>query len=169
MYRRQPMRRVLVLMLGSGALALLSPAFASQAMAATTVPVSMTFTEPIVHDAQSGCPVLGLPNGGFCGSGNFLPYGHATEMIAFAPEGEPNVRTVTVAGGSIVLDETFSNPQCPGSCQPNPAAPGSGTLTDVVVGGTGIFERATGTLTGTVKFAGQQSQIKLSGAITLAT
>jgi len=37
----------------------------------------------------------------------------------------------------------------------------------VIVGGTGIFEGATGTLTGTVRAAGLQSQIKLSGTITV--
>lgn len=63
----------------------------------------------------------------------------------------------------------FSNPTCPGSCQPNPAEPGGGTLTDVVVGGTGMFAGATGTLNGSVFAAALQSAIKLSGAITLQT
>ena len=70
--------------------------------------------------------------------------------------------------GSITLQETFSDPACPGSCHPNRAEPVSGTLTDVVVEGTGPFEGATGVLTGTVKAAGPQSIAKLSGAIALA-
>ena len=57
------MRRLFLL----GALAVAVLAFASQAMANTTVPVSMTFTEPIVPAFKSGdCPVV--PEG-FCGSG----------------------------------------------------------------------------------------------------
>jgi len=60
-----------------------SIAAASPAMASTTVPVSMTFDEPVLQDITSGCPTLGLPNGGFWGNGVVVPYGHATEMIAF--------------------------------------------------------------------------------------
>ena len=51
--------------LGVG-LAILFIAFASiaaalPAMASTAVPVSMKFTEPLLQDVNSGCPVLGLP------------------------------------------------------------------------------------------------------------
>src|SRR5512133_2629836 len=48
---------------------------------------------------------------------------------------------------------------------------GSGKLTDIVVGGSGIFEGATGTLTGTVRLEGSNarpagtSTVKLSGTI----
>ena len=166
------MRRIIVLMLASGTLALLTSGFAAQASAATTVPVSMSFTEPINQDINSGCPVLGSPNGGFCGSGSFVPYGHATETLVFgaACSGTCAIRTVTVATGSIVMDEQFSNLQCPGACKhPSPGRQGSGTLTDVIVSGTGIFAGASGNLSGTVKIAGLHSQIKLSGSITLAT
>ena len=165
------MRRILVLMLASGTVAALSLAFAAPASAATTVPASMTFTEPILRNINSGCPAFGLPNGGLCGNGNFLPYGHATEMIAFGAGcgGACDVRTITVAGGSIVMNEQFSNPACPGTCRsPFPGEPFRGTLTDVIVGGSGIFAGASGNLSGTVKSTGLQSQIKLSGSITLA-
>src|SRR5260370_38818130 len=57
---------------------LLSPAFASQAMAATTVSVSMTFNEPVLHDINSGCAVFPA---GLCGSGVVVPFGHAPETI----------------------------------------------------------------------------------------
>lgn len=145
----------------------LSLTLASQAAAGTsTVAVSMTFTEPTVYDFQSGCPVL--PNGG-CGNGVVVPFGHATETIVGggACGGTCDFRTVNLAGGSIYLDESFSNGTCPGSCQPNRAEPGSGTLTDVVVGGTGMFVEATGNLNGSVTVGGPQAQIKLSGTLTL--
>lgn len=116
-------------------------AFASPAMASTNTSVKMSFTEPIIQDINSGCPALGLPGGGFCGAGAVVPYGHATETIAFGAgcSGGCDLRTVSVADGSLVLDETFNNSQCPGSCHPNPPEPDSGTLTDVIVSGTGIF------------------------------
>jgi hypothetical protein len=162
------MRRLLLV----GALAIATLAFASQATANTTVQVSMTFTEPIVPAFKSGdCPVV--PDG-FCGSGEVIPLGHATETIEFGAGcgGTCDLRTIYLAGGSILIEETFSDFQCPGG-QPEPCQsgqhgmgfPGSGTLTDTVIGGTGIFEGATGSLSGTVRAAGLQSQIKLSGTI----
>jgi len=157
------MRRLTVL----AAFIVLSLVFAQQAQAATTIPVKMTFTEPVIPAVKSGdCAVF--PEG-FCGMGQVIPFGHATETIEFeaACGGACDFRTINLAEGSIFIDETFSDPGCPGACQPNRAEPSSGTLTDVIVGGTGIFEGATGTLTGTVRAAGPQSQIKLSGSITL--
>jgi hypothetical protein len=138
----------------------------SPAVAGTQdVSVKMTFTEPVVPGFKKGCSVG--PEG-FCGSGQVIPFGRATETIEFGGCGPTcDLRTINLASGSIFIEETFSNGACPGSCHPNPAEPASGTLTDEVVGGTGIFEGATGTLTGTVRAAGPQSQIKLSGTITL--
>jgi len=159
------MRRLLVI----ATLFAVSGVLVSQALAGTTnVSVSMSFTEPILQDINSGCPVY--PSG-FCGTGVVVPFGHATESILFggACRGNCDFRTVNVAGGSIYLDEFFSDGTCPGSCQPNRAEPGGGTLTDVVVGGTGMFVDATGTLSGSVFAAGPQSAIKLSGMITLQT
>ena len=166
--RGRTMKRVLALMLASGALMLLSPAFASQAMAATTVSVSMTFNEPVLPDINSGCAVFPA---GLCGRGVVVPFGHATETILFggACGGTCDFRTVNLAGGSIFLDEVFSNPTCPGGCRPRPGFPSSGTLTDVIVGGTGNFTGASGNVSGSVTGAGLVSQIKLSGTITLAT
>lgn len=69
---------------------------------------------------------------------------------------------------ALVLDETFSSPTCPGACNSHGVGKqGSGTLTDVVVGGSGIFMDASGTLTGSVTGAGGSTQILLSGPITL--
>lgn len=132
----------------------------------------MTFTEPIQQNVNSGCPVFG-PDDGFCGNGNFLPYGHATETISFGAGcgGACDVRTVTVAGGSIVIHEqAVGVVSCPGVCGSPlyPGGPFGVTLKDVVVGGTGIFTGASGNLSGMVKGTGLQSQVKLSGSITLA-
>ena len=55
-------------------LALAAPAAAGT----TTVPVSMPFTEPLIPGFVKGCPVA--PEG-FCGSGEVIPFGHATETI----------------------------------------------------------------------------------------
>jgi hypothetical protein len=149
-------------------------AFASQAVAGTTVSVSMTFTEPVVN---KDCPldVGGGPGQGFCGSGEVIPLGHATETIEFFAGcgGTCDLRIIHLDGGSIFIEETLSNGQFPGSSENsrgiNPFPPFRGTLTDVVIGGTGIFEGATGTLSGTVRFEGFTSQIKLSGTIVLSS
>jgi hypothetical protein len=100
-----------------------------------------------------------------------IPFGLAAETIDFGAGcgGACDLRTINLAEGSLILEETFSNAQCRGTCQPNPAEPVSGTLTDVIIGGTGIFEGAAGTLAGSVKAAGKQSQVKLSGTITLSS
>lgn len=154
----------------TGLLAVSVLALAASPVSAGTsnVSVSMSFTEPIHQNINSGCPVF--PNG-FCGTGAVVPFGRATESILFggACGGFCDFRTVNVAGGSIYLDEFFSNGICPGSCHPNPAEPGGGTLDDVVVGGTGIFAGASGNVSGRVYAAGPQSAIKLSGTITLQT
>jgi hypothetical protein len=162
--------RVVALFIGPIAAALLvaSPlAGASQAWAATTVSTSMTFTESIGSVTSSDCTVF---PGGLCGTGNVVPYGHATETIVFGACGSRcDLRTVSVATGSISIHEFASNFTCPGACgSPGfPAAfPGELMLTDVIVGGTGIFGGATGNLSGTVTGTGPESQIKLSGTIT---
>ena len=168
------MKRVLALALASGALMLLSTAFTTQAMAQTAVPVSMTFTEPQVPSVNSGCP-QGISS---CGHGQVRPFGQATEMIVFfacGTEPECDVRTINLAGGTIFIHEFASNPTCPGVCQPNPSLPGGGTLTDTIVGGTGVFNGAIGNLSGSVTLGGGVgtrgggTMIKLSGTITLAT
>jgi hypothetical protein len=161
------MKRLFLAMLASGALLLLCPAFASQAMAATTTSVSMTFTEPLVPDIHSGCVVF--PETRRCGHGQVIPYGQATEIVVFggACGGSCDLRTITLAGGSITVDETFTNAICRGACTPNPADPFSGTLTGVVTGGTGEFNGASGNLSGSVTHAGGATVVQQSGTITL--
>jgi hypothetical protein len=160
------MRKLAALIAG---LAVVSIAFASPAMASTTTPVSMTFTEPFFPNVNSDCPALGLPNGGFCGNGIVVPFGHATEMIAFeaACSGDCDLRTVSLAVGSIVMEERGSNGTECSRCHNANGGPWSATLTDVIVGGTGVFIAASGTLSGTVDGTGLRATVRLSGTITL--
>ncbi len=123
----------------------------------------MTLVEAIVPDTHSGCFV---PEARLCGHGQVIPYGQATETIVFGG-GSCDLRTITLAGGSITLEETLSNVICPGACQPNPSEPFSGTLTDVVASGTGQFAGVSGNLSGSVTTAGAVAVIVPERWITL--
>jgi len=160
------------LLIPSVAIALtLSLASAAPATAGTTtVAVSMTFAEPIalVPGIENSCGVP--PNQGLCGSGEVIPFGHAVETIIFggACGGGCDLRTINLAGGSITSHEIFSNPMCPAVCGSRGLGfPSSGTVADVIVGGTGSFTRASGDLSGSVHAAGVAGVAQLSGAITL--
>jgi hypothetical protein len=149
-------------------------ALAAPSLADTTVNVKASFTEGI--SKQFGCTA---PQGVFgtnCGAGKMVPFGSATEFIQFGsgincPFGPTtcDLRTITVAQGTLVSDEVFSSPACSGACKSHGVGrPGSGTLTDTVVSGSGIFVDAVGdVLTGSVKTAGGSTQILLSGPITV--
>jgi hypothetical protein len=153
-------RALLALMVLGVTVAVLAPG----AFAATDVQVQATFTEP---EFSKSCPFADT----FCGSGQVLPFGHATETIQFGGGcgGGCDLRTINLAAGSLVAEEGFSDPTCPGRCRlRGRGGPEGGTLTDTIVTGTGVFEGATGTLIGTVFTAGNTSLIKLSGTITLA-
>jgi hypothetical protein len=140
--------------------------------ATNTVSVRMTFTEPVMADSQALCPDLHDTN---CGRGVVHPYGLAHETLAFFAgcSGACDVRTINLPEGSIFSEETASDFSCPGACgsqsYPHVNPPFRATLTDVIVGGTGIFAGATGTLVGTVVGAGWHGQIELSGTITLGS
>jgi len=135
---------------------------AAPASAATTVRTSLTFVEG--SPQQVDCTAVN----GFCGTGQVVPFGQATEMIEFGAgcAGACDLRTIKLAGGSLVLAEIGG----PGNEKPNPSGYGqfSAPLTDVVVGGTDLFAGATGTLTGTVQGAGRSTIVTLLGSITLA-
>lgn len=159
----------------------MSLAFASQAAGATNIPVSMSFTEPIVANLTQGCPVLSfIDNGpsGFCGNGIVHPFGHGNETIQFGQGIECvantgtspcDLRTINLPGGTIISDELNPTGSCPGVCQPNRADPGRGILIDSIVPGqsTGVFSGATGTFGGTVKSAGPSNTLHFIGTITL--
>jgi hypothetical protein len=109
---------------------------------------------------------------GFGGSGEVVPFGQATETIAFGAGwgGTCDLRTITLAQGQIFLQETATG-ECATVCRPGPLERVTGTLADQVVGGTGLFEGATGQLTGTVSGAVSNARpagaiaVKLSGTI----
>jgi hypothetical protein len=157
-------RLVFALLMGPIAIGLsaASPlAFVSQASASTAVSVAITLNEPKQFDFVSGCDVF-LARQGLCGSGVAVPYGHATETIVFGGCGlRCDLRTVSVAGGSIFLHEFAGNFTCENARAGACTAP----LNDLVAGGTGAFAEATGSLNGTVTGTGPQSQIKLQGTI----
>jgi hypothetical protein len=158
------MTRFIVLVLLS--IAAIVPA--SQASANTAQPVTMTFAEPIHPSiASPGFPDVS------CGRGEVIPFGQATEIVVFGAGcgGACDLRTITLSGGSITLEEFPNGGTCPRVCRPGPLELGRGTMTDVVAGGTGIFDGATGTLMGTVKLEGSNarpagtSTVKFSGTI----
>jgi hypothetical protein len=139
-----------------GTIALLA-AFAVPAMAATTIPIEMTFVEN--NSKQSGCTnALGL-----CGTGQVVPLEQATETIQFGAGcgGACDLRTIVLENGTLILDETYS-PYCLRGCNPYVF---SGVLTDVIVGGAGAYAGASGTLTGSVRAVGEAIHIELSGAL----
>jgi len=135
---------------------------ATGAWANTTTFVSATFSEPAQVDFHDNCPAF--PEG-FCGTGKVRPFGQATEMIEFGAGcgGTCDLRTITLDEGQLFLEETVVG-DCPsGSCHHGPVeGGGTGSLTDVVIGGTGLFEGATGELTGTVR--GAVSNARPAGA-----
>jgi hypothetical protein len=150
-------------------------AAAAGAWASTTTFISATFSEPAQVDFHSGCAVF--PDG-FCGTGQVLPFGQATETIEFGAGcgGTCDLRTITLTQGQLFLEETAVSNCVTESCHDHgPIEVVGGTLTDVVIGGTGLFEGATGELTGTVKGAVSNSRpagasvVQLSGTISLAS
>jgi hypothetical protein len=160
------MRKLVTLIAG---LAVVAIAFASPAMATSTTPVSMTFTEPFFPNVNSDCAAIALPDGGFCGNGIVVPFGHATETVTFgaACGGECSLRTVTLAKGSIVMEERESGGTGCSRCHNEHGGPFSADLTDVIVGGTGVFAGSSGTLSGAVNGTGLQAKVRLAGTITL--
>jgi hypothetical protein len=160
---------VMVVALGSALMAMLGAAPAFGSTTATTKSVSMTFAEPIIPGIVMGCPIP--PNQGLCGSGQVIPFGHATETVVFgaACGGTCDLRTINLPGGSIITNEIFSNGTCPaGQCvRPGNGQPASGMISDVIVDGTGVFAGATGDLSGSVHAAGTAGITHLKGTITL--
>jgi hypothetical protein len=132
------------------------------------VSVQLKFHETLVPFLKRGdCPVA--PEG-VCADGRVDPYGTASETVEFgaACGGACDLRTIYLPQGTLVLQETFSNPVCPGPATPSCRQSLSGDLTDMVLSGTGLFEGATGLLIGTVRASGPEAEVQLSGTLTLA-
>lgn len=159
------MRRVL-LIAGLLSIALV---IASPAVAATTVAMSMNLTEPLKAGTpgSSPCPDIGLAVN--CGSGEVHPFGHATEEVNIGVCGDScNYREIDLPQGAIVLQETITNVTCPGVCGSRSFGPPLTIwLSDVVIGGTGVFAGATGALTGAIGVAGWGGVLRLTGTVTL--
>lgn len=156
------MRRILPLVL---VVVSVVAAFAPSAFAATAVQVQMTFTE---QEFSPNCTLVD----GFCGNGVVLPYGHATETIRFEAGcgGGCDFRTIYLPSGTLFIEEPFNNASCPGFCGPRGRGePVNATLSDTIVGGTGIFFGATGHLDGSVTAAGNTSLVQFTGTITLTS
>ena len=153
-----------------GTAALVVAVSATAAPAASSVAVSIKLVELLKAPPYTFpiCPDIGKDVN--CGSGEFRPFGRASEIVSINACGDNcTIRLITVQGGTIVLRETLSDPSCPGACVPQwpHGAPFSGTLSADVVYGTGIFAGATGSLTGTLTAAAFEAQITYSGTIAL--
>jgi hypothetical protein len=144
---------------------ILATAFAAPALAATTIPIHMTFVEAVPKQAGCTRPF------DICGMGEVIPLGQATETIQFgvACGGACDLRIITFADGTLIVEETEHGGSCPGNCNNRPGygQPGMGPITDVIVGGTGAYAGASGSLSGTVHLAGKSTQIKLAGTLIL--
>jgi hypothetical protein len=144
------------LILAAFAITAVSCGLAAGAAANTAQFVSMTFAEPI-HPSIT-CP--GFPDVS-CGSGEVVPLGQASEIVVFGAgcRGACDLRTIYLSGGSLIFEETVTGGSCPGGvCRPGPLELGRGDITDVLVNGTGLYEGATGTLTGTATLEGSNAR-----------
>ena len=160
----------LVIGVPTALLVLATPAFAD-----TVADFHGTFVEP------AGGPVnspFECPPGTSCGTANLGRLGHGSSVVAFGACGATcSVRTITLVDGSqLVIFEygdlaAFTSPGNSGqhgyTAFGLPGNPQFLAITLEIVSGTGQFEGATGTATGTVKVAGGAAIITVTGAIIL--
>jgi hypothetical protein len=154
----------MTIMIGLAAAVLSVMSVASPAVAETRVKVSMSFTE------QEFTPTCSLSDEYYCGRGVMLPYGNATENIHFGGgcNGSCDLRTITVASGTLMMNEFLVDVTCLAPCETNGRGePISATFHDVIVGGTGVFSNASGSLDGKIIAAGNTSTVKFGGTILL--
>ncbi len=123
--------------------------------------------EPCIQDEEAGtftCP----------GSGTVQGFGQVSSSIVFTEDSA--IRTLTFSDGSTLLlaEDEFISFDTPGGSSEAPGAqvsfgnPFFFRVTWVVVGGTGMFEDATGSGTQVVQAAGDVLNIKMIGTVTLA-
>ena len=148
---------------------------ATPSLADTVADFHATFVEP------AGGPVnspFECPPGTSCGTANLGLLGHGSSVVAFGACGlNCSVRTITLVDGSqLVIFEyadlaEFTSPGNSG--QHGYVAFGLAgnpqflAVTLTIMGGTGQFDGASGTGTGTVKVAGGAAIITVTGAIIL--
>jgi hypothetical protein len=144
------------------ALTLVAAALAAPAAAETTLTYHVTFVENA--GGQATCPP-----GTSCGTANIAGVGHlTTQMIVFNACG-PNchLRTITFDDGSkLFVQESIVNTILPGNSETAGGKALFFEISQTIVGGTGIFEGATGSGTGRVNVTAG-SIITASGTITL--
>ena len=148
---------------------------ATPSSADTVADFHATFVEP------AGGPVntpFECPPGTSCGTANLGLLGHGTSVVAFGACG-PNcsIRTITLVDGSQLVIFEYGNLAefaSPGNSGQHgytafglPGNPQFLAITLEIVGGTGQFDGASGTATGTVKVAGGIGIITVTGAIIL--
>ena len=153
------LRLVLALAAVTGCLVVASPA-----MAQTTIAYQATFVE-------NGAGQVTCQPGTACGSATISGFGHvAFQSIVFDACGPNcNIRTITFDDGStLLIQESITGTVSPGSSASAGAnAPIFLEISQTILGGTGIFEGATGSGTGRVNLAAG-AIIHASGTITLA-
>jgi len=141
----------------------------------TTVAYHATFVEPVggPHNSPFTCPI-----GTSCGAAIVAGFGHGSSIIVFNSCGvDCHVRTITLDDGStLVINEIgvlrdFAAPGNAGTHGYNgsglPGNPQFLQISQTIVHGTGRFEGAEGSATGTVKVAGGVAIILVSGQLTL--
>jgi hypothetical protein len=136
--------------------------------AGTSTAVRMTLTEPLLagRPGPEPCPDIGVDVD--CGSGEVIPFRHATHIVSIGACGETcNFRPHRPAAGIDLPHRDGRRLLLPRSLRT--AVPASGAVLTGAVrrgrGGTGSFGGATGSLAGTVKGAGWHAQIKLAVAL----
>ena len=141
-----------------------SLAVAAPASAETTLTYQATFVENA--GGQATCPP-----GTSCGSATISGFGHVAYQIVRFNACGPNchIRTITFDDGSTLrIRESVTGTVLPGSSAKAGAnAPTFLEISQTILGGTGIFEGATGSGTGRVNLAAD-AIIHASGTITLA-
>lgn len=141
------------------------------APAATGVPVDLHVAESLKAPPLTFpvCPDIGLDVN--CGTGQLRPFGRVASIVSIGACGDNcNIRWITASQGTIELHEALSDIRCPGACATEWPHGGAfyARMTATVVAGTGIFQGATGTLTGTLKAVAWQAQITYAGDVELA-
>ena len=158
---------------------------ASLAFGAKPPPVTLSGSFVVHFGRGVGASNGSCPAATFCGAGSLQGFGQGTQLTEFTSF-EPIdgtscadvtvVQTITVAGGTLVLDEAglFCSPGNSDGAHWSPSSYGHPHNLQVayVVDGaasTGVFSGATGSGDESVQIAGDTATSNLSGTLTLAS